>query len=144
MKRQNMLTIITALLIILYSYTALSKLASLQVFRTQLRMQPFPAGLIGPLAVLIPVIELIATALLLRTSTRVYGLYLSAVMMLIFTGYIGLVLLNVFEKTPCSCGGVLQQMGFGSHLLFNLFFLAISLIGIYIIHQMKGGLLSKI
>lgn len=139
-----MLTIITALLIILYSYTALSKLATLQVFRTQLRMQPFPDELIGPLTVLIPVTELIATALLLRITTRIYGFYLSAAMMLVFTGYICLVLLDVFGKTPCSCGGVLQQMGFGAHLLFNLFFLAISLIGIYIIHQMKGGLLSKI
>lgn len=144
MKRQTTLTIITAMLIILFSYTAFAKLLSLQVFRTQLRMQPFPGWMSQALLYLVPAIELLATVLLVLKSTRLWGLYLSAALMLAFTAYIGLVLLDVFDKTPCACGGVLQQMDFASHFIFNLFFLAISLIGIYIIHQMKGGLLSKI
>ena len=134
----------TALLIILFSYTSVSKLITLQVFNSQLAMQPFPAWSIWPLTLLIPVSELAATALLLIKSTRLCGLYASATLMAGFTAYMGLVVAGFFSKTPCSCGGVLQQMGFEAHLLFNLFFLTISLIGIYIIHQMKGGLLSKL
>lgn len=144
MIRQTALTIITALLIILFSYTSVSKLITLQVFNSQLAMQPFPAWSIWPLTLLIPVSELAATALLLIKSTRLCGLYASATLMAGFTAYMGLVVAGFFSKTPCSCGGVLQQMGFEAHLLFNLFFLTISLIGIYIIHQMKGGLLSKL
>lgn len=144
MIRQTALTIITALLIILFSYTSVSKLITLQVFNSQLAMQPFPAWSIWPLTLLIPVSELAATALLLIKSTRLCGLYASATLMAGFTAYMGLVVAGFFSKTPCSCGGVLQQMGFEAHLLFNLFFLTIALIGIYIIHQMKGGLLSKL
>lgn len=144
MIRQTALTIITALLTILFSYTAVSKIITLQVFNSQLAMQPFPAWSIWPLTLLIPVSELAATALLLIKSTRLCGLYASATLMAGFTAYMGLVVAGFFSKTPCSCGGVLQQMGFEAHLLFNLFFLTIALIGIYIIHQMKGGLLSKL
>ena len=144
MKRQSVLTIITALLIMLFSYTAISKLAAFQVFYSQLAMQPIPEWATGPLTLTIPVAELIVSGLLLIKITRIYGLYLSAVSMTIFTGYMALVVAGYFQKTPCSCGGVLQQMGFEAHLIFNVFFLTISLIGIYIIHQMKGGLLSKL
>lgn len=144
MIRQPALTIITALLIILFSYTAISKLIAFQVFNAQLAMQPLPAWSIWPLALLIPVSELATTALLLIKLTRLWGLYMSATLMAGFTTYMALVIADFFGKTPCSCGGVLQQMGFQAHLIFNLFFLTISLIGIYIIHQMKGGLLSKL
>lgn len=144
MIRQTALTVITALLIILFSYTAISKLIAFQVFTSQLAMQPLPTWAIWPLAVLIPISELVTTALLLVKATRLCGLYASAALMGIFTGYMGVVVAGFFEKMPCSCGGVLQQMSFELHLVFNLFFLTITLIGIYIIHQMKGGLLSKL
>lgn len=144
MIRQTALTVITALLIILFSYTAISKLIAFQVFNSQLAMQPLPTWAVWPLAVLIPISELVATGLLLVKTTRLWGLYASAALMSLFTGYMGAVVAGFFEKMPCSCGGVLQQMGFELHLAFNLFFLTITLIGIYIIHQMKGGLLSKL
>jgi putative oxidoreductase len=144
MIRKTTLTIITASLIILFSYTAISKLVAFRIFNSQLAMQPLPAWSIWPLTLLIPISELAVTALLLIKSTRVWGLYMSATLMAGFTTYMGLVIADFFGKTPCSCGGVLQQMGFEAHLAFNLFFLTISLIGIYIVHQMKGGLLSKL
>ncbi|MCF0075640.1 hypothetical protein LZD49_34530 [Dyadobacter sp. CY261] len=144
MTRQTALTTITALLIVLFSYTAISKLVAFRVFNSQLALQPFPAWTIWPLTLLIPISEMAVTALLLVKSTRLSGLYASAILMVGFTAYMGLVVADFFGKTPCSCGGVLQQMGFQAHLIFNLFFLTISLIGIYIIHQMKGGLLSKL
>lgn len=144
MIRQTALTVITAMLIILFSYTAISKLIAFQVFNSQLAMQTLPTWTVRPLAVLIPISELVATALLLAKATRLWGLYVSAVLMSVFSAYMGAVVAGFFEKIPCSCGGVLRQMGFELHLVFNLFFLTITLIGIYIIHQMKGGLLSKL
>jgi len=144
MRRHSVLTIITALLIMLFSYTAISKLAAFQIFHSQLAMQPIPDRAVKPLALLIPTTELVVSVLLLIKTVRIYGLYISAALMAVFTGYMAAVVGGFFEKTPCSCGGVLQQMGFEAHLAFNAFFLTITLIGIYIIHQMKGGLLSKL
>lgn len=144
MRRHSVLTIVTALLIMLFSYTSISKLAALQIFHSQLAMQPIPGWAIRPLVLLIPITELVVTGLLLIKTVRLYGLYMSAALMAVFTGYMAVVVGGFFKKTPCSCGGVLQQMGFEAHLVFNAFFLTITLIGIYIIHQMKGGLLSKL
>ena len=144
MKTQTLLTCITALLIILFSYTAISKIMAFRVFHSQLAMQPFPRWSVWPLTLLIPTTELATTILLLVRQARPWGLYASAILMAGFTTYMGVVVAGIFEKTPCSCGGVLQQMGFETHLIFNIFFLTISVIGIYIIHQMKGGLLSKL
>lgn len=39
MRRHSVLTIVTALLIMLFSYTSISKLAALQIFHSQLAMQ---------------------------------------------------------------------------------------------------------
>jgi putative oxidoreductase len=141
--KHSILTITAAMLIVLFTYTAVSKLVDLDVFRAQLRTHPLPSWAISGAAIIIPISEILASILLLFKATRLQGLYCCAVLLAIFTIYIGLILLDVFGRMPCACGGVLQQMGFGSHFLFNLFFLTITLIGIYIIHQLKGGLLSR-
>jgi hypothetical protein len=63
------------------------------------------------------------------------GFYLSALLLIIFTGYIALVLLNYFGRVPCSCGGVIRTLGWGLHLIFNVFFLLLSFLGIYLINR---------
>jgi putative oxidoreductase len=114
--------IITMMLIILFFYTAISKLLDLEEFRKQLVNQTLPQWSFGPLLWLIPITELLLSFLLITPATRAAGFYGSALLMLLFTGYIGLVLLNVFDRVPCSCGGVIRHMGFKAHFFFNLFF----------------------
>lgn len=120
---------ITALLVLLFFYTALSKLLGFQAFRGQLLLQPFPEWALEYLLWGLPAIELVACGLLFFRGTRRYGLYLSTLLMAVFTGYVALVLLRFFGSIPCSCGGVLEQMGWGEHLAFNLFFLALAITG---------------
>ena len=132
--------IIATILIILFFYTSVSKLLDLAEFRKQLANQTLPASSIGPLLWIIPICELLVSALLTIGSTLRIGFYLSTVLIFIFTVYMGLVLSNFFDRIPCSCGGVLRSMGFEAHFFFNLFFLTLSIVGIYISHtQRKGG-----
>jgi putative oxidoreductase len=132
--------IITAMLIILFFYTATSKLLNMDEFQRQLANQTLPVWSVAPLFWLIPTSELLVSILLVFSSTRRFGFYGSAVLMLLFTGYVGLVLLNVFGRVPCSCSNLIRNMGFKGHFFFNLFFLTLSIVGIYMSNaQRKGG-----
>jgi len=131
---------ITAVLTILFFYTAVTKLLDMEEFRRQLANQTLPRWSVGPLFWLIPISELLVSVLLVVSSTRTIGFYCSAILMLVFTGYVGLVLLNVFGRVPCSCSNLIRNMGFKAHFFFNLFFLTLSIIGIYMFNtQRKGG-----
>jgi putative oxidoreductase len=119
-----------ALLVLLFTYAALSKLADFPAFRGQLYNQAFPHGVADVLAYLLPATELSAVGLLLFPRTFFAGLQLSLSLMLLFTGYIALVLLHFWNRIPCSCGGVLSHMGWETHLVFNIIFTGIAFTGI--------------
>jgi putative oxidoreductase len=115
MKRNTIVEIISTLFILLFVYTASSKLVNLQVSYREMNNQPFPNWL---------------TPYLLSNNTKKAGLWGSLVLMSIFTGYIGAILLNFFSRVPCSCGGVLKQLGWTFHLYFNLFFVLLAIVGL--------------
>jgi len=125
-------------LIVLFCYTALAKLMHLAEFEKQLRNQVLPDWSKGVLTGLIPGSELLLCIALAIPATRLVGFYGSALLMALFTGYTGLVVIGYFDRTPCSCGGVLRSMSFEVHLAFNLFFLALSLLGIYMFHSKQA------
>lgn len=129
---QMLLNVIVFLIVLLWTYTAASKLADFSAFKTEMANQPFSAGFTTLLIWSIPPVELLAAFLLLFDKTRLRGLYLSFFLMLLFTGYIGLVLLGYYERVPCSCGGVLKQLGWQAHFWFNKFFMFLSFSGIYL------------
>ena len=132
---------ICTLLILLWVYTAFSKLIDIAEFKRQLANQTFGKTTSDLLLWFIPISEILAALLLLFRKTRLAGLTLSAVLMLLFTGYIGLVLLNFYERVPCSCGGVLKEMGWHLHFWFNLYFFAISSMGVWL--SMKHSTISN-
>jgi hypothetical protein len=122
-KRTLILDIISTLLVILFIYTAVSKLINLTEFREQMQNQEIPKWLARVLVIALPPVEVLTALLLVFSRTRMAGLWVSAVLLFLFTGYIGLVVLGSYGRTPCSCGGVLRSMGWNTHLVFNLFFL---------------------
>lgn len=126
MNKKLVIEGITALLILLFLYTALSKLLDLQAFRGQLVLQPFPAGWDSVLLWALPVTELLACTLLFFPRTRLQGLYLASLLMSVFTLYVALILTRAFGYIPCSCGGVLEQMNWETHLVFNAVFLTLA------------------
>jgi putative oxidoreductase len=119
-----------ALLILLFSYTAISKGLHMDTTLYEMRNQPFPRVINDILSYLIPTMELLIVVMLLKEKTRLLGLYIAAVLMSLFTIYVIIILVGVFKRVPCSCGGIISSLGWNQHLWLNLFFLFISIIGI--------------
>ena len=135
MKSEGKIQLIVAALVILFSYTALSKLVDFENFHRQLSNQVFSNWMADILWIFLPLTEIAVCVLLVIKRSRLIGLYISLILMTAFTGYMGLVVLNIFDRVPCSCGGVLKSMGFTTHFFFNLFFLILSAIAIRLSDQ---------
>ena len=131
MKYSIISQIIVFLLILLFVYTATSKLLDFGQFKVQMYNQTLPHVGVIILIWTLPPFEILTALLLLFQKTRLEGLYLSIFLMVLFTGYIILILLGYFGRVPCSCGGVIKTLGWKNHLLFNLFFLMLSFLGIF-------------
>jgi len=123
---------IVSLLILLWVYAALSKLTDIDQFTREIKQQHLPLLTAQTAVWLLPTIELIAATLLIFPKWRRTGLLLSSILMFTFTIYIILVLSGYFKNIPCSCGGVLKQLGWRNHLIFNIFFLVLGIMGIHL------------
>lgn len=131
------INIIPSLFILLFTYTAISKLIDFHKFKIVLITSPLIGNRATIIAWVIPIIELITTLMLLITRTRVSGLYMSFILMVVFTSYVGyMVIFN--SNLPCSCGGVVQKMSWRQHLVFNIFFSILSLAGILIYRKQSN------
>lgn len=129
-NRVTLVQIISCLLILLFLYTGANKFFSFQHFKDQMNNQVFPNSWTPVIVWVLPALEIIIALALMFDKTRLSGLYGSIILMLLFTIYTGLVLLNVFKRVPCSCGGVIEHLNWSQHLLFNIFFVSVSLAGI--------------
>jgi len=129
------LTGIVFLLILLWVYTAASKLVDFNAFERELANQAFSRKTAQILLWVIPTVELVAAFLLLLNKTRLAGLTFSFFLLLLFTGYVALVLADYYDRVPCSCGGVLKQLDWQAHFWFNLFCLGINTIGLLLVRK---------
>lgn len=136
---QNLPWIISLLFILLFVYAAVSKLLDFQTFETQIGQSPFLSGFSDWVPYGVVTSEIVAALLLAFTKTRLLGLCLSLILMLLFTVYI-IMILYFSSDIPCSCGGVLEALGWKGHLIFNGFFIGIALIGILIQRKQKYDL----
>jgi putative oxidoreductase len=130
MKRKIIIEIISSLLILLFLYASLSKWLAFKTFIGDMNNQPFPNWMTPFLVWFIPIIEVLIVIGLIFEKTRVQSLYASLFLMLAFTVYTVAILLHSFRYIPCSCGGVIRKLTWPQHLVFNLFFVGISLLGI--------------
>lgn len=132
MKRKIVIEILSSLLILLFVYTSVSKWLAFKKFIGEMNNQPFPNWMTPVLVWTLPAAEVLIAGLLMFDRTQLIGFRASLILMLLFTVYTLLVLLNVFGRTPCSCGGVIEQLTWGQHLFFNLFFIGVALTGIWL------------
>jgi hypothetical protein len=119
---------------VLWIYAAVSKLSNYPAFLSQLQRQPLPAWSVPTISIALQMVEELAVLLLSFQRTMSKGLFLSFILLLLFTIYVGLGLMHVYDKVPCSCGGILNNMGWTAHLVFNLAFTLLAF---------SGWLLSK-
>lgn len=138
MRKTVTVTIITSSLILLFVYTALSKLLSLSPFKTVLSQMPLISSGAAYLAWLVPLSELVLVLLLLYNPTKTWGLYGALLLLSLFTLYI--LLMTIFnQRLPCSCGGVISTLSWKQHLVFNCVFLALTLRAIHLSSKLSGS-----
>lgn len=116
------------LIAFLFIYTSSSKILGFEKFVFELQKSPLiPLGLEDVFAILIIASEL-GVSYLLYQKERL-GLYSSLFLMTAFTSY--LFTIKTFSNyIPCSCGGVLEKMGWTNHIIFNIFFVLLLIISI--------------
>lgn len=130
MKKGKIVSVIYALLVLLFMYTACSKLLDLETFRGNMYNQRVPRWGATLLIWGLPPAEIAVVCCLLFRRTQRMGLYLSLTLLTIFSIYITAILLHFFSKTPCSCGGIFHHMTWQQHLWFNLTFIVLIILAL--------------
>lgn len=136
MRRQYLIELVVLLLIMLLLYASFNKIFSFSFFLKDLRRSPLLQHFASPLSILIPLSEILISVLLIIPRTRRIGLAGATVIMFLFTGYVVYVLTGV-EHRPCSCGGIIRELTWKQHLVFNIAFLFLSFFGLIYSREKK-------
>jgi len=130
-RKTHYISLVSISLMFLFAYAMVSKAIDLDKFRTQIGQSVLLSNFVGFVIWFVLMSELIVIALLWVKSCRIIGLYLSYFLMILFSAYIFCV--SRFSKdVPCSCGGVLENMSWDNHLIFNLSITLLIVIGIFL------------
>jgi uncharacterized membrane protein YphA (DoxX/SURF4 family) len=116
---------------LLFLYAASSKFFEFDRFKSQIGKSPLITDHANWIAWAIPTLEVIISLALFVPRVQLLALYSSFSLMFIFTVYIAFIL-TLSPYVPCSCGGILNDMGWVEHLIFNIGSTALAVIGIYL------------
>lgn len=116
----------------LFVYAAVSKLLEFENFQAQLGQSPILGAYTEILSYNVIILELLIAIFLVFPKTRFLALYASFELMVFFTAYI-VIILNFSSTIPCSCGGVLEKMGWKEHLVFNILFVFLAVTAIILL-----------
>ena len=142
MKTTYFKQLVTLLLIALFTYTATSKFLDYDKFVFQMRLAPVPLmSLLAPvLGWVVPAIEMLIAITLAAgffyVPLKIKGLWASVILLTIFEVYIMAMLLSG-SHLPCTCGGIISQMGWKQHLIFNAFFIIGGMLSINFLRKEK-------
>lgn len=128
-SKEYIVEFISLLFIILFTYAAVSKIHAFEIFRIQLGQSPFIGTYANILVWGVPAIELIISLMLFFPRLKLAGLWISFILMVVFTTYI-ISVLNFSDSIPCSCGGIINSLSWTEHLIFNIGFTALAAIGV--------------
>jgi Methylamine utilisation protein MauE len=131
MKRILLIDTICYLLVFLFLYAAVSKVMDYEKFRIQIGQSPLLTTMTGFIAWFIPTLEILISVMLVLSRIRLAGLYFSFGLMILFSAYI-IAILKFGTFIPCSCGGILQKMTWNTHLIFNICFVIIAALGVFL------------
>ncbi|WP_316834610.1 MauE/DoxX family redox-associated membrane protein [Pedobacter nutrimenti] len=129
--RTVIVEVISAIFILLFVYAALSKILDYEKFRVELGKSPLFNAFPGATSVIVPLTEIVIALLLIVKRYQYLALYISFSLMVMFSVYIWIIL-KFSPYIPCSCGGVLQNMTWTQHLIFNIGFVILGAIGILV------------
>jgi uncharacterized membrane protein YphA (DoxX/SURF4 family) len=127
--KRTIVDIITYLYVFLFLYAATSKLIEYDKFQLQISKSPIITDFANILVWMVPALESIISIMLLINRTLMLGLYAAFALMCLFTAYI-YAILNFTDSIPCSCGGVIAKLGWTEHMIFNIVFVTLAIVGI--------------
>lgn len=135
--RVSLLDFSAFLFILLWGYTAISKIREFDETLVQLSQSPMIGKWASAFTICLPAAELALVLLLLVERTKRTGVLLSLALISAFTTYI-ILMLKFSYHVPCSCGGllgkgiiwdgkVMLKMSWVQHIYFNLVFVYLGL-----------------
>lgn len=130
---------ISGVLLLVFLYTAWSKLRESEQFKYTLSQSQLLSPFADVIAWLLPLSELVLVILLFIPAGRRIGLLASSLLLVALTLYLTYMVLYD-PDLPCSCGGVLAELTWKQHIFFNLFLLLLSIVGLRIYKREKGKL----
>lgn len=136
MKKVNLFDIVIFLFIMLFVYAATSKVLEFNLFKAQIGKSPLIMYYVDLIAWMIPILEIMISVFLVIPRLQLIGLFASFSLMFMFSAYIAFIL-TFSPYVPCSCGGILNAMGWTEHLIFNICFTLLAVVGIVLYNKQK-------
>lgn len=127
---------ISGLLLLVFLYTAWSKLRDYEQFRYTLGQSYLLKPFANVIASSLPVTELVVVLLLFIPAWRWRGLWTSAILLSVLTLYLSYMTLYA-PNLPCTCGGVIAELSWRQHIVFNLSLIVLSITGILLYKKHK-------
>jgi hypothetical protein len=120
------ITLSSFLLVLLLAYAGINKLLTQKEFSQQLLQNAYLHPFAIPLSFALPIIEIVIAICLIYKQTYTIGILSAALLMTLFSVYVGFMLLQHKAPLHCTCGGVISAMTWRQHLWFNVFFTALA------------------
>lgn len=126
-NKKHIILFFQVLIFLLFLYSAVSKASTFEIFVNNLdKSLFFETFNTSYLAKAVIIVEFVIPILLFFKSTEKAGYIISFLLLLLFTGYI--FLMYAFSPfMPCSCGGLIGQLSWSQHIIFNIIFMIMSL-----------------
>lgn len=128
-RKTIIIELICAAFILLFIYAAVNKMVDFEKFSVELAKSPILNPIASWVVVAVPSIEIVLSIFLIIKPLRLLALYGAFSLMVMFSAYI-VAILKFSSYIPCTCGGVLQNMGWREHLIFNIGFVTLGAIGV--------------
>lgn len=116
---------LSLLFVILFLYTVYHKIVAIDAFAQGIAKIPLVGTYSVGVAWGVLGAEALVALLLIWPDTNRLALWGALSLMVIFTIYIGCTLLFA-KQLPCHCGGAIEKLTWGQHLLFNCGFIALA------------------
>lgn len=136
--KKAFIELVSLLFILLFLYAAVSKLLDFENFQVQLGQSPLLSAHASFIAPLVITIEIFTALLYSVPKLKTVALMVSLGLMTMFTIYI-YIILNFGSFIPCSCGGILEKMGWKAHFIFNILFMVLALAAIFLNEKFNKG-----
>jgi hypothetical protein len=119
----------SGILIFIFIYSSLQKIIDFENFTSIISKSPLiPTGISKQIGFIVIVIEILIVFLFFIKRFRLAAFLLSFFLLILFEGYIILMVLYS-PYLPCSCGGFIEQLSWTQHIFFNLALMVLSIAG---------------